>query len=158
MKQSFLDDPDLATKFPNLVASEIAITSDVDLSYNCIAWAAGDANRWWWPNLYGRHWPDSAQTQSDLEAFLTTFGRRGFQVCLNGDLESGYEKVAIYTNERGEPQHMARQTARGAWTSKMGEFEDIEHQLGSLEGGDYGWVTHFLRRPASSALRSAPTP
>ncbi|HEX4644075.1 MAG TPA: hypothetical protein VH598_00545, partial [Verrucomicrobiae bacterium] len=45
--------------------------------------------------------------------------------------------------------HAAIQTEDGKWRSKLGDFEDIEHNLlSSLEGTWYGTVTSkFLKRP-----------
>ena len=53
-------------------------------------------------------------------------------------------------DEEGRPTHTARQlpTSR-TWTSKLGEWEDIEHMtLASLEGKDpaYGMPVKFLKR------------
>ncbi|HMD98104.1 MAG TPA: hypothetical protein VKM93_12350 [Terriglobia bacterium] len=36
--------------FPNLNAGNHEITSAASRLYNCIAWAAGDTQRWWWPD------------------------------------------------------------------------------------------------------------
>jgi hypothetical protein len=43
--------------------------------------------------------------------------------------------------------HPARQTEGGAWTSKLGEANDIRHAaLHDLEGGIYGTVAHFFSK------------
>ena len=73
----------------------------------------------------------------------------GFEECPDGALESGYEKIAIYVSEIGEPTHIARQLGNGSWTSKLGELEDIEHgSPESLEGPEpcYGSVASYMRR------------
>ena len=36
--------------------------------------------------------------------------------------------------------------ADGRWTSKIGPFEDIEHELAGLTGQEYGDVAMYLRR------------
>ena len=36
--------------FPGLRNSAYRVTSPAARDYNCIAWAAGDATRWWWPD------------------------------------------------------------------------------------------------------------
>ena len=41
---------------------------------------------------------------------------------------------------------MARQLPSGLWTSKLGESEDIEHQVEGLEGSSYGNVLVYLCR------------
>ncbi len=43
--------------FPRLTAANHRQTSPPDVDYNCIAWAAGDAEHWWQPGLY---WPTAA--------------------------------------------------------------------------------------------------
>jgi hypothetical protein len=63
----------------------------------------------------------------------------------------GLEKVALYADANGCPTHVARQLPNGRWTSKLGELEDIEHDLPALEGDLYGSVTLVLKRPASTA-------
>ena len=58
------------------------------------------------------------------------------------------EKVAIYAIG-GRTKHMARQLPSGAWTSKLGDLEDIEHEsLSALEGSDYGNVAMIMARKA----------
>jgi hypothetical protein len=65
----------------------------------------------------------------------------------NGELERGYEKVAIFVDPNNEPTHAARQLPNGMWTSKLGVWKDVEHaKLASIEGGDYGKVVKYLRR------------
>ena len=39
--------------FPNLAATGYAVTSPPAAAYNCIAWAAGVADSWWWPDPLG---------------------------------------------------------------------------------------------------------
>jgi hypothetical protein len=35
--------------FPRLKTADYPVTSPLDRGYNCMAWAVGDASRWWWP-------------------------------------------------------------------------------------------------------------
>lgn len=47
--------------------------------------------------------------------------------------------------------HAARQQPSGVWTSKLGQMEDIEHNmLEALRGDVYGRVGLILRRPGGS--------
>jgi hypothetical protein len=57
------------------------------------------------------------------------------------------EKVALFADPAGIPTHAARQLASGQWTSKLGQAEDIEHELRALEGEIYGVVALILKRP-----------
>jgi hypothetical protein len=67
-------------------------------------------------------------------------------VCDDERLEAGYEKVALFAL-LGKPKHAARQLPGGRWTSKLGEWEDIEHALHDLTGMVYGSVALVMKRP-----------
>lgn len=71
----------------------------------------------------------------------------GYEVCDNTELEVGFEKIAIYGDSDGEATHAARQLPNGKWTSKLGRWEDIEHELEGLTGEMYGEVKQILKRP-----------
>lgn len=84
--------------------------------------------------------------RNDLSAFVAAFGTLGYEPCSDGDLEDGFEKIAIYRSPSGI-QHAARQLGTGRWTSKLGGLEDIEHgSPAELEGVEYGRVVQYLRR------------
>jgi len=138
----------LFSHFPKLVAERFAVTSPPDPLYNCIAWAALDAGRWWEPGEDG-YWPEGIARDHTLIAFIEAYGTLGFEIGADGALEPGFEKIAIYTDRDG-PQHAARQLPDGTWTSKLGPWEDIAHvSADALEGALYGTVVRYLRRPVS---------
>jgi len=131
--------------FPSLRSGSFAVTSVHTCTYNCIAWAAGDSENWWWPSA-DDYWPDKVPREETLEAFTLAFQTRGYEPCDDGDVEPGYEKVAIYA-VTGRPKHMARQLSTGAWTSKLGRAWDIEHpSLESVECDEYGHSVQYLKR------------
>lgn len=133
--------------FPALQASEHLVTSPEDRSYNCIAWAAGDSSRWWWPDPEEvAYWPASVERAETTASFVAAFSLLGYAVCPTSDLEPGLEKVALYLRN-GRPTHAARQLRNGKWSSKFGRLEDVEHTLDSLAGGPYGEVGAVLSRP-----------
>jgi hypothetical protein len=135
--------------FPQLVGATYAITSPEDGYYNCIAWAANDIQRKWWPFAYPPqgYWPDNIPREETVAAFAAAFATLGYGECDNGDVEEGFEKVAIYTDADGEVTHMARQLENGTWASKLGDLEDIEHHtVDSLNGSAYGQPRQYLRR------------
>jgi hypothetical protein len=78
------------------------------------------------------------------------FAVRGYEQCDDGELDIGWEKIAIYVDNDDTPQHVARQLNNGGWTSKLGDYEDIAHEsLAALEGDgkdQYGRAKHFMRR------------
>ncbi len=82
-----------------------------------------------------------------LAAFVMALGTLAFVPSDNENPESGFEKLALFADVRGVPTHAARQLPTGRWTSKLGEWEDIEHELHALEGELYGTVALVLRRP-----------
>src|SRR5689334_1255555 len=107
--------------FPNLQQEGYTQISPRSWVYNCIAWAAGRQDDWWWPdagNVF--FWPSGAPRAVTLDAFYQTFQLLGYQRCDNGDLEAGFEKIAFYESA-GLPTHGARQLPDGTWTSKLGK-------------------------------------
>lgn len=137
----------MQTDFPNLKITPFRETSPTTPFYNCIGFAAGETDRWWWP-VGSCYWPSDAPRVETIEAFVAAFQTLGYELCDNGELEPDFEKVAIYVNSSDRPTHMARQLASGKWTSKLGSDIDIEHdELSGLEGSEYGIAQHFLRRP-----------
>ena len=137
------------TAFPSLTSSYYRITSPESPDYNCIAWAAGTDDRWWWPDRqYTAYWPDGAPREETLEAFIQAYSLAGYVPCDTSDFESGSERIAIYTAEDGKPTHAARQTQAGRWTSKLGHQEDIEHDRpDNLTGSYYGAIAIIMKRP-----------
>jgi hypothetical protein len=138
---------------PDLTDDHCVVTSPRSNGYNCIAWAAGDNTRWWWPTpLRGvNYWPRGIPREETLAAFISAFGTRGFAPCADGSLEDGIEKVALFAKRVGAsliPTHAALQLETGQWTSKMGTLEDITHfTLNAVDGPVYGEAVQFMARP-----------
>lgn len=139
----------LENAFSNLDPDEYRITSTATMDYNCIAWAAEDVSAWWWPDAFGQYcWPPKSPRIETVEAFVAAYGILGYLPCTDACLEQGFEKIAVYVDARGKPTHAARQLPSGQWTSKLGLWEDIEHNtIDGLSGDTYGKVGHILRRP-----------
>jgi hypothetical protein len=116
--------------------------------YNCIAWAAGKSHEWWWPgpDLEDEYWPPDVAREVTLAAFQAAFAGLGYLPCLSAVLEPEVEKVALFARPDGKPTHAARQLPSGRWTSKLGESEDVEHNLHDLEGAVYGRVVLVMAR------------
>jgi hypothetical protein len=136
--------------FPRLI--DYQVTSDKTRQYNCIAWAVEATDAKWWPDPLGiGKWPDDLPRAETIEAFVHMFGLFGYVQCADGLLEEGFAKVAVYAIRQFDgsllPTHAARQLPSGKWTSKIGDFEDIEHaSVGSLNSDDYGEPVCYLRR------------
>lgn len=137
--------------FPNLTYGKDAnhkVTSPKTTRYNCIAWATGDIERRWWPGYIDYYWPPGISEEEEISSFVEAFELLGYSLCADGSLEDGFEKVAIYALGNSAPTHAARQLRNGKWTSKMGDFHDIEHELHeNVNGPKYGKARCFMRRP-----------
>lgn len=143
----------LAHALPRLTADNYRLTSPASWAYNCVAWAAGADDTWWWP-VPGRFWPANVPREETLAAFLATFATLGYAQGATPEPISDLEKVALYA--AGDvPTHAARQLPSGWWTSKLGPSVDIEHATAdAVGGGVYGEVVSILarKRPSQAAL------
>jgi hypothetical protein len=136
--------------FPGLRGTPYRVTSPATHDYNCIAWAAGDTARWWWPEVDPDNaavfWPSGVALEETLPAFVAAFATLGYAPCPGEEPEPGFEKVALFARD-GVATHAARQLPDGRWTSKLGLGEDIEHDLHAVAGELYGSVVLLLKRP-----------
>lgn len=136
---------ELERAFPNLVPDGYILSSPKTHAYNCVAWAAGDASRWWEPGIYWISTPGD-----ELAALSGLFATLGFSPCIGEDLESGFEKVALHADDQGNWTHAARQLPDGWWTSKLGPDEDILHRTPQAVVGElYGEVRVIMKRSKS---------
>ncbi len=135
-------------KFPNFKSDNHSITSPITGDYNCIGWAAGEDDRFWWPvHNPLAYWPLEVPDEVTVKAFIEAFATKGYVPCKDGKLEAGYEKVVLYVDKKQVPTHMARQLENGEWTSKLGSSFDITHKTPVIvNGSEYGTVFRFLRR------------
>ena len=140
---------------PRLTPDNYRLTSAASWEYNCIAWAVGVTDTWWWP-IPGRYWPAEAPREETMSAFLTAFAICHFHPCAVADVEPDFDKIALYALD-DRPTHASRQLLSGWWTSKLGPSVDIEHTDPTvLAGGVYGAVVAILsRKTVRSAVRKA---
>ena len=131
------------SKFPALTPGGFAHTSPKTDTYNCIAWAAEDDTKWWWPE--GGYWPAGVQRELTLEAFQAAYETLGYTACADGALEQGFKKIAIFATN--QPTHAAIQLADGQWSSKLGRWVDLSHPLDGLDGTEYGAPAVFMKKP-----------
>lgn len=132
-------------EFPQLSDANSRITSSRNIAYNCIAWALKDDTRWWEPGIF---WPSPLETgEIGIATLIALFHDQGYFDCDTSDCEPGFEKVALFGNNLFYT-HAARQLPDGKWTSKLGKWEDIEHDSpDDVAGGIYGEVLQFMKRP-----------
>lgn len=139
-------------EFPCLTGDNHTITSPQTVEYNCIGWAAGDDERWWWPQMKPQgYWPSDAEDETTVAAFKQAFIKLGYSECENGDLIEGFEKIVLYVDSTNIPTHMSRQLPDGFWTSKLGKEWDISHSsVSDLNGPAYGTGKYYFSRKKDS--------
>jgi len=143
--------PLLDVKIRGLEGWDYVVTSEFTYEYNCIAHAADDHERWWWPvSSPDAYWPEGAPMDVSLDAFVKAYGILGYAPCEEDSFDSAYDKVAIYVDDGGKPTHAAKQLDDLYWSSKLGPYHDIKHPLKALEL-EYGRVAAFLRRTKARA-------
>lgn len=131
--------------FPGLRGAPWTVTSPATEQYNCVAWAAQETERWWWP-ADSYFWPSTAARQPTVSAFVDAFISLGYGLSSDPELRPGILKIAIFSNDLG-PTHVARQLPSGA-CSRLGSSVDISHPLDGLAGAAYGQVVQILERSA----------
>lgn len=144
----------IATYLPGLEPGAYEITSPTTDDYNCISWALGETHRRWDPlGLLPDHWPAGLARNDQLETIEAALRLEGFESCADDALEDGMEKVALFA-DGAHFTHVARQLPSGRWTSKLGDYCDIEHELEDLvrirsasAEFRYGEIVAFMRRP-----------
>jgi hypothetical protein len=136
--------------FPTLCVTGYRVESPKDVSYNCIAYVVGDKTRHWSPTVLpipGYYWPPNARRDDHPDALKSVFEAEGYEICTDGDLEEGYEKIALYVDKNGEWTHAAKQEINGEWSSKLGDEEDIRHKTPHcFSDAIYGEIAYFMRR------------
>jgi hypothetical protein len=138
--------------FPNLTPANHRVIGPATDTYNCIAWACGDTQKWWQPGPK-TFWPVSSDPYDTTTANLfAALAAVGFVVCPDEALESGFEKIAVYAQSLATYTHAARLLPNGKWTSKLGDWELIEHDAPQdVAGGIYGTLFQFMKRPMAES-------
>jgi hypothetical protein len=138
----------LPEDFPRLTESNHNITSDASPEYNCFSWAADATTQRWEPDqmdIY--YWPPGVPREMNMEAFIQAYSTLGYNPCDTTKAEDGFEKILLYADDDGTPTHAAKQLPNGHWTSKIGDYEDIEHETPAcVEGPVYGVSAICLKR------------
>ena len=146
---------DVIGEFPGLRYDEhFDVTSPIDYSYNCIAWAYQIKGRWMWPPADApayldavTFWPNE-NASADVGQFVNAFRQKGYEKCEDASFEEGFRKIALYVKPgTTECTHAARQLSNGYWTSKLGPLYDIQHSTPKeIEGHWYGTVYCYMKR------------
>lgn len=140
---------------PN-AAGKFRKTSERTRRYNCYAWALGDDTIQWIPggDSVTSRWPPGAPRDLAVASVVRAFEQMGFVregEGMEAILEA--ERIALFVDADGDVIHLARRLPSGTWTSKMGTWEDIEHDdLEALVGGEYVRVAAVLRKVSAPAV------
>ena len=141
--------PDLILlAYPNLASDGATVIGPPDRDYNCVAWAVGVTDDWWWPSNPRDYWPPGVPRELTVAAFVAALATAGYAPCPDGDPEPGFEKAVVYA-KGGVPTHVARQLPGGRWSSKLGADCVVSHATpAGVEGAVYGAAVVYLKRPA----------
>lgn len=122
-----LNEKRISNYFPNLKLGENFIYTSLKTDvYNCVAWSLKIDGNW-------------IEYDLNVDDYVSLFFDNGFRRSENTNFMDGVEKIAIYVDDKNLFTHVARQLDTGKWTSKFGEWEDIEHDtLEAIEGSGYG--------------------
>jgi hypothetical protein len=151
----------LTQKFPKLLADGAIKTSDAIEQYNCVAWSAARDKQWWWQSTKYEPWdycpPELTPDDDSIENYIGLFEKLGYKIRTDAQFEFFYKKVAIYAQrdyydkDKLVFSHVCDQLNSGAWSSKLGKYEDIKHNsLEALAGNveeEYGEIKVILKRP-----------
>lgn len=117
--------------------------------FNCVGYALDlvnkDIDMFWFRDMYGL---DGAKLDHSVNGYAKCFRDYfGYEICDDGQVENGFNKIALYSDTDNDFTHIAKQLENGNWTSKMGTYEDIEHyNLEALSGTLYGKPMLFMRK------------
>jgi hypothetical protein len=135
--------------FPKLGKRDHLITSDFDVRYNCIAFAADITDKKYWPNwLPDYRWLPGIPRAETLDAFIKFYETFGYSGPSDHTYVEGVEKIANFADGTGKPMHAAKQIGPNKWASKLGDSYDIEHARDAVSGGLYGQIVHYMERPS----------
>lgn len=147
--------------FPLLASDpKFEVSSPVDNSYNCLAWAYQMfKDRWMWPPIDENGnpipvvdgspwWPSGVKTGLDIQYLVDAFLQKGFVETNTWEHEDGFVKVALYYDPATNHMTHAARESRNAdyWMSKLGKSWDIHHGTPyTIEGKDYGKVYCIMK-------------
>tara|TARA_B100001778_G_scaffold327497_1_gene325665 strand:+ start:310 stop:762 length:453 start_codon:yes stop_codon:yes gene_type:complete len=120
--------------FPNL---EVAMVSDFNKSYNCIAWSIGVTDRWVWNEI-----DINEDGTANLGEFINFYAKHGYKPVFN-EKEADVALFALKIGQGYEITHAAKRNKnypdRSIWLSKMGQGGIIEHRgLSVFKDSPYG--------------------
>jgi hypothetical protein len=136
-----LTEHEIERHFPNLSLDNFKFTSLQTDEYNCVAWVIDKDDDWI------QFYYDNGNNDVRVSRYIEYFNSLGFTISNNPNLQEGVIKIAVYSDDSNEFKHVARQLPNGKWTSKLGDWEDIEHETAEvLLGKSYGSRLTIMER------------
>ncbi|MBI4648181.1 MAG: hypothetical protein HY738_16760 [Bacteroidia bacterium] len=140
-KKNYLTDKN----FPNSFDAQFEISSPKTCKYNCLAWAMNDNTKWWdYEDDY--YWVAGIEKNGKLKTFIKLLECFNYKKTNTASYESGYDKIALFSKDKIECTHLAKQLKEEIWTSKLGSSYDVLHTLKGIENGIYGDVKIIMKR------------
>lgn len=140
-----LNDHEVSRHFPQLQNNlNFWFTSLRTEDYNCIAWAQEITDDW-------LQLTDGRNLVYEIDKYIEYFKSLGFLECDKKeiiDLDKETKVIAVYYSSSNRAfTHVARRLENGNWASKLGDWEDIEHNVPEvLLGSSYGDSVVYLKK------------
>jgi len=137
---------DVEHDFPRLVGKQYGLSPE-DFSFNCLAYALGDASQWWEPpKKPGQYWPPGFPEDTTVETVEAILRVHGYTTEIMPSETPTSDAIAVYASGN-HWRHFAKFSG-GSWSSKLGEGNDVSGvSLQDLEAPIYGVVVKVLCRP-----------
>jgi hypothetical protein len=133
--------------FPNLKDFNV-IDGNFNPRYNCISYEFGDTTTPWWPikSHKNEYWPTNISQGLYINSFNDLFKLYNYVSCKNDDsFDINHTKIALFS-KNGIPTHACKQKDSISWTSKLGDFQVIEHNLYEIQGETYGYILEIFKK------------
>lgn len=146
---------ELTQYWPHLKEGEnFRFTSLKKRGFKCIWYALmlekGDIDMLWFRDMYEL---DPNTLDHSAKGYADCFQKYyGFELCGSSSYEEGFVKIVLYEDKNKDFKHVARVLPNGNMTSKMGNYEDIEHYtMDAVSGDEYGYPSLFMKKKIDQA-------
>jgi hypothetical protein len=124
--------------------------------FKCIWYALmverGDVDMLWFRDAFEL---DPNKLDHSAKGYADCFHKYfGFEVCNNYKYEEGFVKIVLYQDKNSDFKHVARVLPNDNMTSKMGNYEDIEHYtMDAVSGDEYGYPTIIMKKKITEDIK-----
>ncbi|HYE53679.1 MAG TPA: hypothetical protein VD996_02510 [Chitinophagaceae bacterium] len=148
---------EMESLWPDLKEGEnFHFTSLKKRGYKCVWYALmldrGDIDMLWFRDFYNL---DPATLDHSAKGYAKCFQQYfGFEECLSKEYEEGFIKIVLYEDKNQDFKHVARVLPNGYFTSKMGNYEDIQHSLEAVCGNEYGYPVLYMKKSVNVEIQN----